>query len=233
MILVTDTVEKEIKVEKALRQVLFLKTVREEAIARIAASGQTQTLEKGEMLFAELTRCRGLFVMLDGAVKVYKTDSRGRELTLSVHLLGSSVGDLPLFDGGNYPYSAEAAQADTKVFFVPRLRFREIMHGCPEIGDRALLALGIQLRQMIQIAEAQSLYSVRSRLAAYLLEAAHGQTQFRLEETNEAISSQLGTVREVISRTLRTLKEANLIGLQGRSVSLLNLEELERVAKAD
>ena len=220
-------------IEKALRQVLFLKTVSDEAVSRIAASGQVQTLEKGEMLFAGLTRCRGLFVVLRGAVKVYKTDSRGRELTLSVHMPGSSVGELPLFDGGNYPYSAEATQSGTQIFFVPRVRFREIMHACPEIAERALLALGIQLRQMIQIAEAQSLYTVRARLAAYLLETAHGQTQFRLEETNEAISGQLGTVREVVSRTLRLLKEAHIIELQGRTLTVLNASELRCIAGAD
>lgn len=221
------------EIKQALRQVLFLKNVREEAITLLTASGQVQRLDKGEMLFAELARCKGLFVVLDGAVKVYKTDSRGRELTLSVQMPGASVGELPLFDGGNYPYSAAAVQARTEVFFVPRQRFREIMHTYPEIADRALLALGIQLRQTIQIAEAQSLYTVRARLAAYLLEGAQGRAEFRLAKTNEAISSQLGTVREVISRTLRTLKEANVIGLQGRTVLLLNPDELQRIAKAD
>lgn len=221
------------EVKQALRQVLFLKTVREEALLLLAEAGQKQRLGKGELLFAELARCRGLFVVLSGAVKVYKTDSRGRELTLNVQLPGASVGELPLFDGGNYPYSAEAAQAGTEVFFVPFGPFREVMHRCPEIAERALLALGIQLRQTIQIAEAQSLYSVRARLAAYLLEAAQGRAEFRLAETNEAMSSQLGTVREVVSRTLRTLKEAGVIGLQGRTVSLLNPDELQRLAKAD
>ena len=221
------------EIKQALRQVLFLKTVREEAITLLTASGQVQRLDKGELLFAELARCRGLYVVLTGGVKVYKTDSRGRELTFRLEAPGASVGELPLFDGGNYPYSAESAQSGTEVFFVPRDRFREIMHTYPEIAERALLALGIQLRQTIQIAEAQSLYSVRARLAAYLLEAVQGRAEFRLSETNEAISSHLGTVREVVSRTLRTLKEANVIGLQGRAVSILDAEELKRIAKAD
>ena len=61
--------------KQALRQVLFLKTVREEAIVRLAEAGRTLRLDKGELIFAELARCRGLFVVLEGAVKVYKTDS--------------------------------------------------------------------------------------------------------------------------------------------------------------
>jgi len=218
--------------EEALRQVLFLKTARREAISQLLAAGQVRHLGKGEQLFRELERCLGLFVVLTGAVKVYKLDSRGRELTLSQEGPGASVAELPLFDGGNYPYSAEAAQANTSVWFVPRDSFRAVMHAFPEITERALLALGIRLRQMVQIAEAQSLFTVRARLAAYLLEMMAGRTEFRLEDTNEVISSHLGTVREVVSRTLRTLKEAKVITLWGRWVTLLDEAELRRIAGA-
>ena len=221
------------EIKDTLRQVLFLKTVSDDAIAALIASGQRLCLNKGELLFAELGRCRGLYVVLAGAVKVTKTDSRGRELTLSLQGPGTSVGELPLFDGGNYPYSAEAAQAGTQVWLVPRDLFRSLMRSHPEIADRGLLALGRQLRQMVQIAEAQSLYTVQSRLAAYLLETADGQTEFRLDVTNDDIAGRLGTVREVVSRTLRTLKESQVIGLQGRSVTILDSAELLRVAKAD
>lgn len=215
---------------EALRQVLFLKTAREEALIALLAAGVERRLEKGELLFSEFERCQGLFVVLSGAIKVYKLDSRGRELTLSMEMPGASVAELPLFDGGNYPYSAEAAQSGTGLWFVPRERFREILRQSPEIAERALLALGIRLRRMLQIVEAQSLYSVRARLALYLLEAAQGRTAFPLEETNEAIGGHLGTVREVVSRTLRTLKDANAIDMRGRWVTVLNFEELRQIA---
>ena len=218
---------------EALRQVLFLKTAQEAALSALIAAGAERRLEKGETLFAEFERCQGLFVVLTGAVKVYKLDSRGRELTLSLELPGESVGELPLFDGGNYPYSAEATAADTRLWRVPRDRFREIMRVHPEIAERALLALGVRLRRMVQIAEAQSLYTVRARLAAYLLEISNGRTLFPLEETNEAISSHLGTVREVVSRTLRTLKDSHIIGLRGRWVTILDETELRRAAGTD
>ena len=221
------------EIKDTLRQVLFLKTVSDDAIASLIASGQRLRLDNGELLFAELERCRGLYVVLSGAVKVAKTDSRGRELTLSLQGPGTSVGELPLFDGDNYPYSAEAAQAGTEVWFVPREIFRSLMHSHPEIADRALLALGRQLRQMVQIAEAQSLYTVQSRLAAYLLETANGETKFRLDATNDDIAGRLGTVREVVSRTLRTLKESKVIGLQGRWVTISDSTELRRIAKTD
>ena len=215
---------------EALRRVLFLKTAPDEAISDLLAAGEEQTLGKGEVLFSEFERCMGLFVVLRGAIKVYKLDSRGRELTLSQETAGASVGELPLFDGGNYPYSAEAAFAATAVWRVPREAFRAILRRHPEIAERSLLALGIRLRQMIGIAEAQSLYSVRARLAAYLRDLGEGRGKFRLEETNDAIAGRLGTVREVVSRTLRSLKETGVIGLEGRWVTVLDAAELDRLA---
>lgn len=107
------------------------------------------------------------------------------------------------------------------------------MRAHPEIAERALLALGVRLRRMVQIAEAQSLYTVRARTAAYLLEVGRGRKTFRLEETNEAISGHLGTVREVVSRTLRALKEAQIIGLRGRWVEVQDGDELRHIAGAD
>ena len=214
----------------ALRQVLFLKTVAEDAITALVEAGRERKLERGEILFPELARSLGLIVVLRGAVKICKTDSRGRELTLSVETAGKCVGELSLFDGGNYPYSAEAMVEDTSVWIVPRADFVEIMRQHPEIAQRGLLALGVSLRRVIQIAEAQSLHSVRARLARYLWELGQDRQAFRLPHTNDEIANQLGTVREVISRTLNSLKASRVIALQGRQVTVEDANELKRIA---
>ncbi len=215
---------------EALRRVLFLKSLPEGTLYEIAQAGDERCLAKGEMLFAENERCIGLLVVLCGAVKVYKLDSRGRELTLGRETPGGSIVELPLFDGGNYPASAEAVEANTLVLVVPRDRFRALMVAHPEIGEQALWALAVRTRRLMQMLEAQTLHSVRARLAAYLLSAARGRGEFALDETNEAIAGHVGTVREVISRTLRSLKDGGLIALRGRIVTIREAEALRRVA---
>jgi CRP-like cAMP-binding protein len=215
---------------EALRQVLFLKTVPEAALSALVEAGRERKLDRGELLFPELARSLGLIVILQGAVKICKVDSRGRELTLSIEMAGGCVGELPLFDGGNYPYSAEAAAEDTSVWIVPRTDFVVVMRQYPEIAQRGLLALGVSLRRMIQIVEAQSLHPVRARLARYLYELSQGSEVFRLPQTNEDIANQLGTVREVVSRTLSGLKASHVIALQGRQVTVKDPEELKRIA---
>jgi CRP-like cAMP-binding protein len=218
--------------KEALRRVLFLKTLPEAVIAAVAAAGEERTLRKGEMLFTENAPCIGLIVVLTGAVKVYKTDSRGREITLGLEESGASVAELPLFDGGNYPANSEGAKENTTVLIIPRERFQHLMVMYPEVAVQALRALAIRMRRQVKMIEAQAMHTVRARLAAYLLRIAAGRSTFLLEETNEAISSQIGTVREVVSRTLGNLREMGAITLRGRRVTILDTGSLRYIAEA-
>jgi len=218
--------------KEALRRVLFLKSLPPNAIDMIAAAGSERRLSRGEVLVHEHQRCLGLIVVLTGAVKIYKLDARGRELTLGLEEAGGSVAELPLFDGGNYPAAAEAAVDDTRVFIVSRERFQEVMAAYPEIAGLALRALSIRMRKLVQLVEAQSLHTVRARLAAYIVEAANGRSEFTLSDTNEEIGSQIGTVRDVVSRTLGGLRDANVIELNGRRLTVRDSVALRRIAGA-
>lgn len=215
---------------QALKQVQFLKTLPDETIHIIAAAGRRQALHKGEMLFAENTPPLGLIVVLTGAIHIYKTDARGREMTLGTEGPGTSVAELPLFDGGNYPAGAEAAE-DAVVLVVPRERFLQIMAAHPQIAEAALRAMASRMRRLVQMVEAQTLHSVRARLAAYLRRTASGETDFRLAETNAAVGSQIGTVRDVVSRTLRRLEEEGIIALNGRNVTIQDHARLRQAAQ--
>ena len=214
----------------ALCRVQFLKSLPDDVLDELACAGRERRLHRGELLFAEHDRCLGLIVVLAGAIKVYKLDSRGRELTLDSELPGESVFELPLFDGGNYPASAEASQDGTVVYIICRERFGQFVAANPQIAALALRALAVRTRKLIQMVEAHSLHSARARLAAYLLQTAGERARFILPETNEAIGSRIGTVREVVSRTLHSFKDAGLLRLCGREVILCEPDALKRLA---
>ena len=219
--------------KEALRRVGFLRTLPDETITAIATAGREQRMQQGEMLFDEATPCLGLIVVLAGVIKIYKMDGRGREMTLGTEGPGGSVAELPLFDGGAYPAVAEAAEDGTVVLIVPREQFRQLMAAHPQIAEEALRALARRMRGLVQRMEAQTLHSVRARLAAHLLHVANGRTSFPLTETNDAIAGQVGTVRDVVSRTLGGFREAGVISRSGRQVTIHAPDALRRIARQD
>src|SRR5689334_22179350 len=77
------------------------------------------TITRGEILFTEGDPCTGLFVIESGHVRIFKNSPNGREQILTIEGPGSSVAELPLFDGGTYPASS-AAVADARIYFISK-----------------------------------------------------------------------------------------------------------------
>lgn len=218
---------------EALRRVSFLKALPPAWLDTIAAAGSVKRLCKGELLFSEHQKCLGLVVVLTGAVKVYSLDRRGREMTLYREGPGESVVELPLFDGGNYPAGAEAVEEETRVLIVPPTAFHNLLAANPQLASQVMRALAIRMRRLMKMLEAQTLHTVQARLADYLLRTAAGRDEFSLNETNEAVGSRIGTVREVVSRTLHSLHERGAIELNGRRIRIHDRPLLARIAERD
>jgi CRP/FNR family transcriptional regulator len=74
----------------------------------------------GELLFSEGDPCAGLYIVVRGRVRIFKSSPGGREQVLSIEGPGGSIAELPVFDGGPYPASVSALEPSELVF--PRAR---------------------------------------------------------------------------------------------------------------
>src|SRR5215472_375314 len=89
--------------------------------------------ESGELLFNEGDPCAGLFVIESGNVRIFKSSAAGREQVLAIDGPGSSIAELPVFDGGNYPASAQALN-DSTLLFVSRQDFQALCLQHPQVA---------------------------------------------------------------------------------------------------
>jgi CRP/FNR family transcriptional regulator len=214
------------EVTARLREVPFLQELPGELIDAVRRSGTVRHLARGEPLFARGEAAKGLFVVIRGSVRVYQIGDTGREHVLTVERPGNSVAELPLFDGGPYPAYGEAAE-ESVVFTLGREPFSGLLRERPELAEQVIRALAGRLRRLVQTVEGLALKEVRQRVAAVLLQLAdqHG-LEFTLPFSIEQIAGQLGSAREVISRALHGFAHDGLIDLEGRQVTILDLEGL-------
>src|SRR5512146_2797580 len=148
----------------------------------------------GELIFSEGQACAGLYVIESGFVKIFKSSASGREQVLAIDGPGSSVAELPVFDGGNFPASAVAVQ-DATVLFVSKQDFQSLCLQHPKVALKVLRVVGRRLRGLVAIIEELSFTTVRSRLAAMLLRLAQsgrktpaGGIQVELPASNQELA---------------------------------------------
>jgi len=218
---------------ETLRRVPFFSVLPAEALKSLASHCIVRRAVKDEMLVAEGDPCEGLFVVQSGAIKLFKMAENGREQVLVIERPGSTVGELPIFDGGNFPASA-AALEDSTLLFLPKREFLDLCRHNSEVAFAVIRTLAWRFRYLTSLVEELSLKEVSHRLARFLRDRAlclgvrtRRGVEFPLEETNQQIAAEIGTVRDLVSRNLRRFVDRGILRLERRKVIVLDMEELE------
>jgi CRP/FNR family transcriptional regulator, cyclic AMP receptor protein len=217
---------------ETLRRVAIFVDLSETELQFLAERAVPRDYAAGEQIFAEGEPCTGLFVVETGIVKIFKSAASGREQVLSMEGPGSSVAELPVFDGGNYPASTVAARP-SRLLFVSKQDFYSLCLVHPKVALKVLKVVGARLRKLVGIIEELSFTTVRSRLMSFLLRLAkEGQKTSRgievsLPASNQELASHIGTVRELVSRNLSRLQAQGLILIEGKTVVIPHLPDLQ------
>jgi CRP/FNR family transcriptional regulator len=231
----------------ALKRTLLFCNLRPEELKELATFARRRELAQGEVLFLAGEKAAGLFVIASGRIRAFRVNAQGREQTIHVESEGATLAEVPLFDDGPYPATAVAEEPST-VLFLEKSDVHRFMLQHPEVGLIALKLMAQRLRGHADLVDSLSLQQVGQRVARFLLAQIrdHGsRTQDGLEVdvalSNEELARRVGSVREVVSRTLTRLERDGLIaqidGLKhgkGRRLLIADEGALARYAgKAD
>jgi len=186
---------------------------------------------RGELLFSDGEKAVGFFVVLDGKVKVYKLSPEGKERILHIIHPGGTFAEAAIFADGLYPAYAEPLQS-SKLLFLPKEGFLNLLMDNGRISINMIAGLSKFLRQFANQIEDLTFKDVPSRLARYLMVLSEGvKESLELPISKSQLASNLGTVSETLSRTLRKLSEDDLISVSGKTVEILDFERLEELAE--
>ena len=221
-----------IELAGVLERTALLSSLSQQELQLLAARTVRKHLSEGELLFSEGEPCAGLHIIAQGKVRIFKTSVGGREQVLALNGPGESVAELPVFDGGPYPASAMAVE-DTEIAFISRRDFHAYCLEHPEVALKVLSVVGGRLRRLVGIIEELSFTTIRQRLISALLKLAQTEgrktergIEFQLPATHQELASQLGTVRELISRNLMRLQAEGLLEVDARQIVVKDMKGL-------
>ena len=196
-----------------LRKNPYFDDLPDEILKEIAAHTQLRGFERGEILFWEDDPCAGLHIIEEGSVKLYRISPQGRQYIIRVLQEGDTCNEVPAFDGGTNPVNVETLER-SRVWVIDAETLRGLVKAHPDFALKVLSNFGKNLRGLVRMVSEMAFYQVTNRLARLISELPAEES--RLHLTQEQLAAQLGTVREVVARSLKELERSGAIRIEDR-----------------
>lgn len=193
--------------------------------------GRLVTLDRGQYICMEGNLCSALPVLLQGSARIYKMGENGREITLYRLYAGDSciLTASCILNEKDFPAFAVAEEALEAYLIPPGVLQRWVkLHD----GWRNYVfdLLANRLHVVIAVVEEVVFRRLDVRLAVYLQEKATGDNKFTINTTHEAVASDLGSSREVVSRLLKEFELEGILSVERGKIRIVGADLLERRA---
>jgi len=208
-----------------------------EVTAGLIATMTPVRLDRSGVLFREGEAGDTFFIVTAGKMKLGRTAQDGRENLLAILGPGEMIGELTLFDPG--PRTATATAVSSVE--LSALNHRDLIAWIernPQVTKHLLAALARRLRRTNETLADLVFSDVPGRVAKALLDLGRRFGQPSEEGihvahdlTQEELAQLVGASRETINKSLADFVARGWIRLEGRAVTLLDVERLDRRAK--
>lgn len=214
----------------------FFNHLSPETLRGLEALQHASSYPANYVFLAENDTPQGIYLVLDGEVKLSVNSRDGRRLTLRIARKGELIGLASALSGTPCEMTAETVYP-AKLAFIPRREFLSLLGHSPELNHAVTMELShhyAMICEQLRIVALSS--SAPEKLARLLLEQSrNGQMtesgmRFHFSFTHAEIGEFIGTSRETVTRTLTAFKTRRLVNFNGATFTIPNRAALETYA---
>lgn len=181
-----------------------------------------------ESIHDAATDCRGLLLVVDGYIRSYISSESGKEVTLFITPAGKSCIS-PAYSGINGVFQNIQAVKSCSLIYINEISWNELVSRCLPAARHALGAMACHAESILQALELQLFSSVEKRIASLLLHHSELWGTESLALTHSEIALHLGTAREVVSRSLKTMRESEILETRRNAIIILDSAALRSI----
>jgi len=201
----------------------------------IAVKKTTLRFKKGEALFTEGEKLKGIYMLYAGAVKVHKHWTDEKELILRFTRAGDLLGHRGLATGDVYPVTATALE-DSKACFISTDFLDATLKADHAFTYRLVQFYSAELQKAELRMRNLALMEVKGRIADALLELqeVYGTNKSKyisVPVTRQDIAAYAGTTYETVFKMLRTMVSEKIISVNGKSIRVNNTDKLKSLIR--
>jgi CRP-like cAMP-binding protein/CheY-like chemotaxis protein len=199
-------------------------------LKKIISERKTRQFKKNQVVYYDGDKGNGLYIVIKGKIKTIKLAEDGRELMTGIYTAEQYLGVHAMLAGEPYSDTATALE-DSTLCLIPKEQLDEMINLYPDIAREFIRLLAADIRekeeQLLQLAY----HSVRKRMAEAIVKLHKsqnaGEDGFKI--SREDLAALAGMATETVSRTLSDFKDEGIIDKKGSSISVLNVQKLEKM----
>ena len=203
----------------------WLQNVTPETRQALSKAERKMTLSRGQTLYERKAEPTGIFLIMDGHVRLTFQSRSGAHHLLKIGAPGGVVGDLACVDGHPYPVFNEA-MTPCILEFISRKSFETLRAKFPDINAALLEHFSRLSRTLINIMEVTFLGDINARVASRIafLAREYGSHKLTLSQTD--LGLMVGLSRQATNAALKHLSDLKLVDTNYGKINILDFEAL-------
>lgn len=198
-------------------------------------SGHTsnQSYKKGEIIYTQGEEIRYISFLKKGLLKLFNPGESCSDQIISIAKPDDCIGLLSVFSNTHYQYSVAAIE-DSDVYYLELSRVKAIVRDNGNFGIKLLGRISKAADAIIFNTYTLNRKNLRGRIAYCLMEFSEGiyrKDVFDLPVSRKEIAELIGMTTENVIRILSEFRRDGIIGMQGKTITILNPELLRAIEK--
>jgi CRP/FNR family transcriptional regulator len=187
---------------------LFQTLLKEE----VTTYGQLKKFPAGSVIQQEDSYIKAIPLVLNGSLKVMRTDINGHEILLYYITPGESC--IMSFLGGIHNETSKVkaiVEEDAEILFIPVEKASEWVKKFPEWADFIFRLYHKRFEELLTAVNAIAFQKLDSRLLQLLKQKAELYRSKEIKITHQQLADELGTAREAVSRVMKQMENEGLV----------------------
>jgi CRP/FNR family transcriptional regulator, anaerobic regulatory protein len=188
----------------------------------VSTYGQLKKFPAGSVILQEDSYIKAIPLVLNGSLKVMRTDSEGHEILLYYITPGESC--IMSFLGGIHNETSKIkaiVEEDAEILFIPVEKASEWVKKFPEWADFIFKLYHKRFEELLTAVNAIAFQKLDMRLLQLLKQKAELYQSKEIRITHQQLADELGTAREAVSRVMKQMENEGLVILSRNKITLL------------
>lgn len=196
----------------------------------VAATGLKSSFRQGDIIMNRERECNGLVVVKSGQLRAFVELENGKEITL-YRLLSRDICILTascVLKNITFEVTLEV-EKNSEVCFIPALIWKKLAEENAAVKEFSTDLVAERFSEVMWVMEQMISKNMGQRIAAFLLEQSVLEDSQTLSITHDTIAKNIGTAREVVSRSLKYLENDGLLKLSRGQIELTDMKRLREM----